>query len=679
MSGDEEASGIEYPTGTKVWTRLEPRSRNARLTTSLRAAVEDPLWLLGRQWQVGEFRGEDAGSPVRATTEVEHDRVTRLQLGDDPPVAYDHRTDGPLETLVEREAVVTDDAPPGLRLRAEAGQAFRRLLAAAGASFDPADAPASLRLSPPDDPLDAADARYVDLMADRALDGHAVYEAVQAGTLELPGVDPAAVDTAATQYADWYEALYDEPSAALGEAWDAERFEYRFAVATGEGERETVFDAEEYPGGRLDWHAFSPGGSLESSDDDDAPADESTTTTTIDRLPTNVDFPGMPAARWWEFEDASVNLEELSAAPEGLNRLVMLEFVLVYGNDWFKVPVDTPVGTLSRVTELAITDTFGITTRDVPAANGAWNLFMADLGDTAAGPDKGLFLPPVLGEVAESDPVEEVVLMRDEMANLAFGIEERVESPVGSPLDREAFHPPRLAVGSMRPAATAEAETLVLENVGSVELEAAGWSVAVVDTGGGTVATYTLGDLAVQPGASLTVATGPPPDADAAASESTADAYWGRDAPALGEETAVHLVLSDPAGDVVERVRIPRLEESLLPAYRLASRVPDHWYPMKPTGPDADRAYRYRLARLLDADALDDDVSAIPQPLGEILRDSADVDIYEEEVTRAGLELTRSYQLARWLGGSTHLWSGRRARTGRGEGASGLRFDYLDE
>ena len=53
--------------------------------------------------------------------------------------------------------------------------------------------------------------------------------------------------------------------------------------------------------------------------------------------------------------------------------------------------------------------------------------------------------------------------------------------------------------------------------------------------------------------------------------------------------------------------------------------------------------------------------------------------LHDEELTRAGLEVTRTYQLARWLGGSTHLWAGRRAGLGRGEGRSGLRFDYLDE
>src|SRR4051795_1464431 len=46
------------------WTRLEPQSVSGDPTPGLEARVHDPLWLLTRQWQFGEFTAEDAGSPV---------------------------------------------------------------------------------------------------------------------------------------------------------------------------------------------------------------------------------------------------------------------------------------------------------------------------------------------------------------------------------------------------------------------------------------------------------------------------------------------------------------------------------------------------------------------------------------------------------------------------------------
>ena len=49
-----------------------------------------------------------------------------------------------------------------------------------------------------------------------------------------------------------------------------------------------------------------------------------------------------------------------------------------------------------------------------------------------------------------------------------------------------------------------------------------------------------------------------------------------------------------------------------------------------------------------------------------------------EELPREGIHLQRRYRAARGPDGSTHVWIGRLRSTGRGEGRSGLRFDYLE-
>jgi hypothetical protein len=59
----------ELPT-VALWNRLEGRPRTNDFSRALRAEVRDPLWMLSRQWQLGEFRGADAGSPVTATFHV---------------------------------------------------------------------------------------------------------------------------------------------------------------------------------------------------------------------------------------------------------------------------------------------------------------------------------------------------------------------------------------------------------------------------------------------------------------------------------------------------------------------------------------------------------------------------------------------------------------------------------
>ena len=52
---------------------------------------------------------------------------------------------------------------------------------------------------------------------------------------------------------------------------------------------------------------------------------------------------------------------------------------------------------------------------------------------------------------------------------------------------------------------------------------------------------------------------------------------------------------------------------------------------------------------------------------------------YEEVVPREGRRVQRIPMLARWSGGKTATWIGRRSRIGRGEGASGLRYDVAEE
>jgi hypothetical protein len=58
------------------WTRLEPQSRGGNPSPGLEARMHDPLWLLARQWQFGEFHGEDAGTPLTAHIETAGARVT---------------------------------------------------------------------------------------------------------------------------------------------------------------------------------------------------------------------------------------------------------------------------------------------------------------------------------------------------------------------------------------------------------------------------------------------------------------------------------------------------------------------------------------------------------------------------------------------------------------------------
>src|SRR5713101_4252252 len=95
-----------------IWNRIEPRCRDGSLQLGLEARVHDPLWLLTRQWQIGEFEGQDAGSPVIANVQSTNASVDRCAT-DGPPQIYDNRI--PLEVLIEQEPVRPSQSADDLR------------------------------------------------------------------------------------------------------------------------------------------------------------------------------------------------------------------------------------------------------------------------------------------------------------------------------------------------------------------------------------------------------------------------------------------------------------------------------------------------------------------------------------------------------------------------------------
>src|SRR5262245_38128151 len=83
-----------------LWNRLEGRPRTHDFDRALAAEVRDALWMLTRQWQVGELRGDDAGSPVTVQMQVDREPFTRLERAGGPVAPLDPSV--LLEAAVER-------------------------------------------------------------------------------------------------------------------------------------------------------------------------------------------------------------------------------------------------------------------------------------------------------------------------------------------------------------------------------------------------------------------------------------------------------------------------------------------------------------------------------------------------------------------------------------------------
>lgn len=94
------------PTTYKLSTRLEPVTKTHSIVDGLQARVKDPLWLLGRQWQVGEFKAHNGGHLVETQVEVSNQAVNTIeweQADGDIAVSESFDLSVPLEMKVESE------------------------------------------------------------------------------------------------------------------------------------------------------------------------------------------------------------------------------------------------------------------------------------------------------------------------------------------------------------------------------------------------------------------------------------------------------------------------------------------------------------------------------------------------------------------------------------------------
>jgi hypothetical protein len=415
-----------------TWNRLECDvvfDDPARgLSRGLSAELFDPLWLIARQRQMGELRSEDGGSLVHALiTSTAHPVDTVTIAGRTAP--FDPLV--PLEAVVEREPSAVD-----LRLRIRAGRMLADLLSdglrdrlAALYPFEPAEGEAGVLL---------------DLAGNAAVDAERVRRALDEGRLrsEVGGTaaETAELGTAVASWIDWYRsrAALDEGDAWLPDAWLPDRLEHRFSIHA----QALTLEAPEYPGGRLDWDAFTITGPSSASAPAPSPARETHT------LPLQAEIPGMPVVRYWEIEDPRFDVARVSVGPGDATRLLLVEFALTFASDWFLAPVPAPVGALAGIQNVVVTDTFGVVKRIRPAeqvrSDPSWTLWR--LTD-ATGQRRGanlLFIPPPPAGGLESDPIEEVALVRDELANVAWAIETIVPALLGGARfpDRRGPAPP---------------------------------------------------------------------------------------------------------------------------------------------------------------------------------------------------------------------------------------------
>jgi len=435
------------------WNRLEGRPRTHNFERALKAEVRDALWMLTKQWQLGEFGGDDAGSPVLARICTGAIQFDRFQPGNATSEPFSLAL--PLETTVERRPVRWRSAGDrlSLDLRLVLGRRWRKMLAKAASAATPAAQrlsadhwPEYLREYAVTAPNPAADAdtaicahadvwQQVNAVAERAMDGFALLEHIDDGGAAADNIAGAGADVAklaalAQRLREWLKTLIEQPTDLARDSWQPERLEYRFSCAAPQDGAGFHAVADEYYTGHLDWYSLDRDKKLS---DNVAPPSPQPALSSSTFIPTSLVFSGMPNTRWWEFEEQQTNFGRVTPDTTDLGKLLLLEFGLVYADDWFVFPYTLPLGSIADVKGIALTNVFGERTWIEPvreqgqAAWDRWSMFQLSGND-----ERALVLVPSTAFVLEGAPLEEVAMVRDEMANLVFGIETRVPMVTGA-------------------------------------------------------------------------------------------------------------------------------------------------------------------------------------------------------------------------------------------------------
>ncbi len=261
------------------------------------------------------------------------------------------------------------------------------------------------------------------------------------------------------------------------------------------------------------------------------------------------------------------------------------------------LPIRLPVGGLLDLNNIVVTDVFGQRScikhynkvENGKATDPNWSFFKLDKVTTNVldqQTDNRLLIPPVLLDLQESKPLEEVNFTRDEMANFVWAIETIVADGLGKGINGNEF-----------------------------------------------------ADLMAE--------------------------YFLNLAEVNGFTTEVE---GNDSADIM---------------YRMANTIPENWIPFIPkkVGNQSFKDIQFQRAAM---------PRIVPgfdprrvRPLTNMLRVGLDKEsktpyfICEEEIPRAGVIVRQTWQRARWHNGKIALWPGYRKVKGRGESASGLKFDEV--
>lgn len=347
--------------------RLEPAHTYHDLSRGIAAEVADPVWFLGRQWQLGEHRGEDAASPVRVEYRASHVPISAVDNLDPATV--------PAEPIVESEP--HDFWTAGRRI--SIGRAVEQAASDAGRPL-PADND-TLRLQRLPVPYDILDGT--------GFDGQILFR--QRDTLAL--------------LEEWFPERPPRPLPR--DLWNATELAYDADFRVGA----STLTLRRHDGGPLDWWSVDATAAMPTPDPLPTP---------VSVLASRVRYPGAPHPRWWQIEHAGNDLGGYAPDRGHFATLLLIEIVTSHSDDWFTFPITGRAGHILTLHGATVIDAFGDRwDLEPPAAD--WTLFAVTGLD-----QRSLVLWPSAAAALTGPVLDQVDFGVDEDANLVWAVERRI-------------------------------------------------------------------------------------------------------------------------------------------------------------------------------------------------------------------------------------------------------------
>ncbi len=420
--------------------RIEGRTSNDDITEALRFCVHDPLWMLARQWQLGEFRGNDCGTAMSVSCKIKEEDCGEIPL---EPRVEQINPEIDLMARIQSAVYFLDLAShlkvfSGEKLKEFKENALKRW-PIEWERYDSYalghDATSEFEKS-----LNDRKTAFIHSYRHKIFDGYKLYEFLCKYKLferlennDFSTVNPITSELKNT-YIQWFEKKY-LPADEINKHWQEKDLCYQLKDQVGIHEME----GDRYNGGRLSWYSVDykkPKSGLRSD----------YVTRDVMSLPTLANFASAPNRRLWQIEDRKVFMGN-SLEKQSSGNIAMMKYTTMFSNDWMLFPLDTQIGKYIELDSINVVDTFGDSiTIDgnsragkkdtLKAFEESWQMFTnTRVGNPSETPRDGLYYAAQLANTLEGKPIEDIKMLRDEMSNMVWGVEEVVSDGCGSTMD----------------------------------------------------------------------------------------------------------------------------------------------------------------------------------------------------------------------------------------------------